>query len=287
MSTPSVGVLHPGEMGASIAAAIRNGGYPVYWVREGRSSQTRARAEAQGLVDAGSTAHLCEMCNVIVSVCPPHAAEEVAKEVAGLEFAGLYVDANAIAPERARRIREIVGRSSATFVDGGIIGPPAWKAGTTRLYLSGMHANAAAGYFGEPLEVCVLGDEPDAASALKMCYAAYTKGSTALLCGALATAEKLGVRDALQEQWAHDKSPLAEKGPHQVRSVTAKAWRFVGEMEEIAATFESAGLPGGFHGAAAEVYARMAHFRDAPSVPELEAVLAALGNPQVDTDVIE
>lgn len=283
----AVGVVHPGEMGASIAAAARNAGHTVYWASAGRSEATRARAAAQGLVDAGTTARLYDTCGVIVAVCPPHAAEAVALEAVERGFAGLYIDANAIAPARAWRIGEMVGRGGATYVDGGIIGPPAWKAGTTRLYLSGPAADAAADCFGAPLEVCVLEGEPDAASALKMCYAAYTKGTMALLCAALATADQLGVAGALQEQWALDKSGLAERGPQQVRNVTAKAWRFVGEMEEIAATFEAAGLPGGFHAAAAEVYSRMAQFKGAQPLPGLEEVLEALTVSQVERGIEE
>jgi 3-hydroxyisobutyrate dehydrogenase-like beta-hydroxyacid dehydrogenase len=272
----NVGILHPGEMGSSIAASMRDAGHTVYWASEGRSADSRRRAAESGLQDAGTVARLCELCDAIVSVCPPHAAEDVAREVAGHGFAGLFIDGNAIAPERARRIGKIVSESGATFVDGGIVGPPAWKPNTTRLYLSGPAASTAAALFGGPLDICVLGDRPDAASSLKMCYAAYTKGTTALLSAILAAAEELGVRDALQQQWADDKSGLAEKAPQQVRSVTAKAWRFIGEMEEIAATLESAGMPGGFHLAAADVYRRIAHFKDAPTTPELSEVLTAL-----------
>jgi hypothetical protein len=111
-----------------------------------------------------------------------------------------------------------------------------------------------------------------------MCYAAYTKGTTALLGAILATAESLGVREALAEQWNHDNPGFAEATDLRVRRVTAKAWRFAGEMEEIAATFRASGQPGEFHAAAAEVYRRLARFKDAPATPALEEVLAALLN---------
>lgn len=272
----NIGIIHPGEMGISIAAAMRNAGHTVYWASDGRSPQSRGRAEEHGLVDLGTVEALCTHSAVVVSVCPPHAAEDVAQTVAGYGFGGLYIDGNAIAPERARRIAAIVEQAGATYVDGGIVGPPAWKPDSTFLYLSGSHATQAAEYFGAPLVVKVLGDAPDAASSLKMCYAAYTKGTTALLCAILGAADHLGVRDALVEQWAADSSGLDTKAPQQVRTVTAKAWRFIGEMEEIAATLESAGMPGGFHLAAADVYKRIAEFKDAPETPQLDAVLDAL-----------
>jgi len=187
------------------------------------------------------------------------------------------VDANAISPQRARRIGQVVEEAGATFVDGGIIGGPAWEHGRTWLHLAGRSAEAIASCFSAgPFETNVIGDEVGKASALKMCYAAYTKGTTALLCGILAAAETLGVWEELQEQWARGGSGLHEQAPDRVRRVTEKAWRFVGEMEEISSTFRAAGMPGGFHAAAADIYRRIAHLRDAPSIPPLESVLEAL-----------
>ena len=127
-----------------------------------------------------------------------------------------------------------------------------------------------------PLETSIIGNEIGKASALKMCFAAYTKGTTALLCGILAAAEDLGVKDELETQWSHNGSDFATQTQNRVRRVTAKAWRFEGEMKEIASTLAGVSIPGGFHIAAAEIYRRMANFKDAPETPELEDVLAAL-----------
>ncbi|MBN1877238.1 MAG: NAD(P)-dependent oxidoreductase [Anaerolineae bacterium] len=273
----NLGILHPGQMGISVAASAQNSGHPVYWVSEGRSTQTRERAESFELKDAGTLAALCEICPIIVSVCPPHAAEDVARAVLAQGFTGLYVDVNAVAPQRVRRIGQAMDEAGATFVDGGIIGGPAWTPGQTWLYLSGPQAYQAAACFERgPLETQIIGDEIGSASALKMCFAAYTKGSTALLCAILATAERLGVREMLEYQWSRGGSDFASQTRERTQRVTAKAWRFAGEMDEIAATFESAGLPGGFHRAAGEVYRRIAGFKDAPDMPPLDEVLAAL-----------
>lgn len=272
-----IGVLHPGDMGISVAVAARNGGNGVYWASAGRSGQTRARAEAHGLVDAGTVEEVCRMCTMVISVCPPHAAEAVADEVLVHGFRGVYVDANAISPQRAGRIGEQMAERGVSFVDGGIIGGPAWRPGRTWLYLSGGEAGRVADCFAAgPLETAVIGDGIGKASALKMCYAAYTKGTTALLCAILGAAEGLGVRPELEGQWERDEAGFAERTGQRARRVTAKAWRFVGEMEEIAATFEGVGLPGGFHVAAADVYRRLADFKGAERTPELAAVLEAL-----------
>ena len=277
MTITRIGILHPGDMGISIAASAKNAGHTVYWASEGRGAQTRARAEKHGLQDAGTLAALCAICEVVISVCPPHAAEALAQQALAAGFTGLYVDGNAIAPERAQRIAAAVAGAGAACVDGGIIGGPAWKPGATWLYLAGPRAGEVAALFSAgPLETQVLGGGIGAASALKMCYAAYTKGSTALLCAVLATADVLQVGDALNGQWAREDSGLPEQHARRVRGVTAKAWRFSGEMREIAATFRGAGLPGGFHDAAAETYERMAQFKDAGAPPALDDVLAAL-----------
>jgi 3-hydroxyisobutyrate dehydrogenase-like beta-hydroxyacid dehydrogenase len=277
MAERKIGILHPGNMGISIAASMQNSGNAVYWASEGRSAQTRERAEKFNLLDARTLAELCATCSVIVCVCPPHAAEVVANQTLAHGYQGLYLDANAVSPQRAQRIAQAVETAGATFVDGGIIGGPAWKPGSTWLYLSGREAETAASCFSSgPLETSVIGGEIGRASALKMCFAAYTKGSTALLCAILAAAESLGVRDDLEHQWSRGGSDFAEQAAKRVTGVTEKAWRFAGEMEEISATFTEAGVPGGFHAAAATLYKRIAHFKDAESTPALESVLAAL-----------
>ena len=277
MAGKGIGILYPGQMGVSIAASARNSGNEVCWVSEGRSQATRERAASISLRDAGTLADLCARCELILSVCPPHIAEDVAQQVIDQGFSGIYADCNAISPDRVKRIGAAMADAGVRCVDGGIIGGPAWKPGSTWLYLSGADAEEVAGCFAAgPLETSVIGTEVGKASALKMCFAAYTKGSTALLCGILAAAERLGVWPELEAQWSRRGSDFAERTISRVRGVTAKAWRFVGEMEEISATFEGTGMPGGFHAAAADVYRRIAHFKGAAETPSLEEVVGAL-----------
>ncbi len=272
-----IGILHPGDMGVSIAASAVNSGHEVYWVSANRSDKTRRRAEEHGLMEVDSLIHLCKTSEIIFSVCPPHAAEDVANSVIEYGFRGCYLDANAIAPQRAKKIGELMNSNGIRFIDGGIIGGPAWNPKETTLYLAGKDSNIIADCFSSgPLETRIIGDEIGKASALKMCYAAYSKGTTALLAAILATAESLGVRDELYKQWDMDDSNFSEQTNRRATRVTAKAWRFEGEMREIASTFEEAGLPSGFHEAAAETYHRMAGFKDSAETPTLEEVLEAL-----------
>jgi len=274
-----LGVLHPGAMGISLAATAQNTGCQVWWASESRSTETKNRAEKYNLREAKTVEDLCQECDALLSICPPHAAESVADEVLSWGFKGLYLDANAIAPERVYRIEKKFLEAGTVFIDGGVIGGPAWEPGKTWLYLSGEAAEQAAAWFSAgPLETSILGNSIGQASALKMCYAAYSKGTTALLCGVLAAADELGVRDALETQWSRGGSDFSMQAQKRVQQVTLKAWRFSGEMAEIARTFEIAGLPGGFHQAAEEIYLRMAHFKDELEIPSLGAVLEALVN---------
>ena len=247
----TIGLLHPGEMGAAIGSALRQRGHEVVWASTGRSNATAVRAREAGLTDAGSVDVLAERSDVILSVCPPHAATAVAASVAG--SGALFVDANAIAPATARAIAQ--DRDAARFVDGGIIGPPPARAGTTRLYLSGTRAPDVAELFdGTAVEACVVSEEIGDASAVKMTYAAWTKGTAALLLAIRAVAEAEGVAEPLLEEWRLSLPDLPDAVERAARSANAKGWRWVGEMEEIAATFAAAGQPDGFHRAAAEVY---------------------------------
>src|SRR3954452_24873810 len=241
-------------MGAAIGAALRRQGRRVLWASEGRSAATVERAGAAGLEDAGSVSELMGASDVVFSVCPPHAALDVARSAG--DFRGIYLDANAISPATAKEIDGAVG---GELVDGGIIGPPPRHAGTTRLYLSGPAAAAIAELFrGSAVDARALSDEIGTASALKMAYAAWSKGTAALLLAIRDLARADGIEAALLAEWELSQPELLERSRRAARSAEAKAWRWVAEMEEIAATFHAAGLPGGFHEAAAEVYRTLA-----------------------------
>jgi 3-hydroxyisobutyrate dehydrogenase-like beta-hydroxyacid dehydrogenase len=282
MTNETIGVLHPGEMGVTVGASVRAGGSRVLWASEGRSAQTRERAAAVGLEDAKTLASLCAASGVILSVCPPHSAVDLALHVAAQGFSGVYVDGNAVSPGTAREIGRITESGGATFVDGGIIGPPARARGTTRLYLSGEQAGPIVRLFAQgPLEAIALDGGPGAASALKMAYAAYTKGTAALLVSIRALAIRAGVDQALLDEWALSQPQLGARSERAAGETARKAWRFTGEMAEIAATFDDAGLPDGFFRAAAEIYESLAGYKDAPSMPSVAEVAKVLaGRPR-------
>jgi 3-hydroxyisobutyrate dehydrogenase-like beta-hydroxyacid dehydrogenase len=255
-----IGLLHPGDMGASVGWCLTGQGHEVLWASQGRSPGTAARAAAAGLTDAGTIPALAARAQVIISVCPPHAALDVAWAVHG--FAGLYVDANAVSPGTAREVARLICESGGRYVDGGIIGPPPEKPDRSRLYLSGGDpaghdtAEVAALFDGTALGTRVVAGPATAASAVKMAYAAWTKGTAALLLSIRALAREQGVEDALLAEWATSQPDLDARSAGAARSAAAKGWRWVAEMEEIAATMSGAGLPDGFHQAAAEIFRR-------------------------------
>jgi 3-hydroxyisobutyrate dehydrogenase-like beta-hydroxyacid dehydrogenase len=267
----TIGILHPGQMGVTIAAAAN---VSAVWAGNGRSPASVDRAASAGMTDAGDVATLCEQSDVVVSICPPAAAIEVANEVAACGFDGIYVDANAISPMTSMAI----GAKFSRYVDGGVIGPPALSPGTTRLYLAGPDAaDLVELWAGGPLDVRAISDsaETGAASALKMAYAGWTKGQSALLLAINALAEASGVREVLREEWDISQPGLGERSERVAPAVSRKAWRFAGEMAEIADTMSEVGLPPEFHRGAENLYERLAGFKDGPE-PTLDDVLAAL-----------
>lgn len=276
----TVGVLSPGAMGAAVAAS--GVGAHMVWAGKGRSERTHARAGAAGMEDVGTVAELARRSDVILSICPPENAVEVAGLVFDLGFRGLFVDANAVAPATSRALAASAP-DGVRFVDGGIVGPPPVREGTTRLYLSGEGAADVARVFAiGPLQAIVLNAPPGAASALKVCYAANTKAGGALLVAIRALAVAEGVDEALVAEWERSQ-------PHALRTSVAwaegsapKAWRFVGEMKEIGKALADVGLPDGFLRAAAEVYEQLSGFKDTEEsigLAEVVAVLRGVGEP--------
>jgi 3-hydroxyisobutyrate dehydrogenase-like beta-hydroxyacid dehydrogenase len=246
-----IGLLHPGEMGAAFGGALRGCGHEVFWVSDGRSAETAARAHRAGLVSLATLPELAPQVELVLSICPPHAALDVARELA--DFDGVFVDANAVSPGTMAQIAATV----RCAVDGSIIGSPPWDGPTATLYLSAPGAETVAELFtGTNVRTRVLSERIGAASAIKMAYAAWTKGSAALLIAVQQAAVAAGVDAALLDEWQRSQPQLAEQAAQAQRSAESKGWRWVGEMEQIADFFAEADQPDGFHRAAAEIYRR-------------------------------
>jgi 3-hydroxyisobutyrate dehydrogenase-like beta-hydroxyacid dehydrogenase len=258
--TPAVAIMSPGDMGHAVAAVLRQGGLRVITRLGGRSERTRVLAVRAGVDDVADDEALVREADILLSILVPAEATTLAQRIAAAVRASradlLYVECNAIAPGTARQIAEVVEAAGARFVDAGIIGPPPKPgASSTRFYASGKDVSAFARLDDFGLDVRIVGDEPGQASAVKMCYAALTKGTTALMTELSIAAARLGVSDALRAEFALSQPAMLERMQKAVPDMMPKAHRWVGEMAEIAKTFAACGLtPLTFEGAA-EVYA--------------------------------
>ena len=213
--------------------------------------------------------------DAVLSICVPSGAFDLAGQVAAHGYRGIYIDANAISPAHSREIGHLVEASGARFVDGGIIGLPPTPNRITRLYLCGPDATAIGALFaGSQTEAVVIDRPIGAASALKVCFAAWSKGETALLGIIRSLARFEGVDETLITEWRRSMPGVAEQSEH-ILQRARKAWRWAGEMEEIAESFDAASLPSGFL-ANAEIYRRLAGFKDSNEMPSWEEVSACL-----------
>lgn len=260
----SIGFLHPGAMGATLATVAKGNGFTTCWFAEGRSRLTRDRAMRAAMTEVPNLSALCHQSDTIVSICPPHAALDVARLVAEHDFRGIYIDANAISPLHAQEIDRIIASAGGQFIDAAVVGPPPAQNTDTILYLSGGPRQEIPIYFVcSGLKIIDLGEEVGRASSLKMCHSAMGKSQLAMLLATLAGAESLGVRHELLELWSirADTASLTRNMSENFRRL-GKAWRFVGEMDEVADTFASVGLPGGFHIAASDIFSRLSGLSD-------------------------
>lgn len=274
----TVGLVHPGAMGAAVGAQLASAGTRALWVSDRRGPATRRRAEAAGLVERADLADLAE-CSTILSVCPPAAALDVAASIVAIGFEGVYVDANAISPQHTREIEAMFGQQGdVVVVDGGIVGPPPRKPGTTRLYLSG-DEQAVAGvrdlFTTTDVRAIVLDGPVGQASALKLAFASYNKLTYALAAQSYALAEHHGVFDELRDL-AGDVLPTTPFGqPDSLVSAGQRAWRWEGEMAEIGAACAEASLPGELLEAVEALFARWGEYKDSDDVTVAQ-LLAAL-----------
>ncbi|HET7514816.1 MAG TPA: DUF1932 domain-containing protein [Gaiella sp.] len=287
---PVVGIVSAGAMGSALGARLRDGGAHVVVALDGRSGRTRRLAAR--LEDVGALGSLLREADVVLSVVPPEAAVGVASAIAGAaaEDRPVVADLNAVSPGTVREIASLLGEAGIDAVDGAISGPPPVASGTTRIYLSGRRADAVAALPLDGVERVVVGKEPGLASAVKMCTASVYKGRVALLAQALRTAHAHGVVEYVVDDLAETGAADRRGTGATLGRASAKAWRYVSEMEEIAATQEDAGLTPELFRALAEVYSELAERavarapEDVPADIALGTVLERLSARQTETE---
>ena len=260
--TDRIAILMPGDMGHGVGRALREHGHEVITCLAGRSARTRGLAEAAGMRDAGTLEALVREADMVLSILPPAAAiaqaEAVAAAIGAAGARPTYVDCNAVSPMTARKVGEIVAAAGAPFIDCGIIGLAPGKGAPTRFHVSGADTSPMEALDGKGIRVFPMGPEPGRASALKMVYAGLTKGTWTLHTALLMAAWQLGVYEETVAEYGNSQKAALEAMRARIPRLPADAARWIGEMEEIAATLASAGVTPGFHEGAAEVFAVLA-----------------------------
>lgn len=283
----TVGVVSPGDMGHSVGATLREGGLRLVTCLADRSGRTRALAEEAGIEDLPDYEALVGQADVILSILVPARATDAATRVAeAMEATGaapVYADCNAIAPQTTRAIGERITVAGGLFVDASIIGPPPRGGAAPRLYACGPGLERFCELAAHGLDIRPLGPAIGAASAVKMCYAALTKGSTALWTQLLTAARALDILGPLMDEFQASQGATLERMRRGVPSMPTKSRRWVGEMEEIARTFAAVGLSALTFQGIAETYRLVGSTtladrtpEDAGAAPDLETTLAVL-----------
>ena len=285
----TVGILSPGDMGHTVGDVLRQNGLRVITCLEGRSQRTRQLAEKAGIEDVSTYPQFVTEADLILSIMVPaqamSAASIVAETLQQVDTTLTYTDCNAIAPQTVRKLGDIITAAGGTFVDASIIGPPPRTPGATRFYASGPDLNLFSELNNYGLDIRALGAEIGLASAIKMCYASLTKGLTALCTELLTAASLLGVSDALTAEFQLSQSALFERMEKGLPGMPPKARRWIGEMEEISATFAHVGLTPNILTGAADMYRFVGdtHLADLPpeardEFPNLAELIEILAN---------
>lgn len=263
MQIRHVGVVSPGDMGQAIARRIKESGLEVHTALDGRSERTKALAREAGLDDCGSLEKLVGACELVISVINPGEAMNVARGIAGaMKKTGrriAFADLNAVSPQTARDLDRVIRDAGGMFIDGGIIGPPPrGEKDKPRIYVSGPDAYLFDQIKHPNLQFRVMSERVGDASGVKMCYAAMTKGTTALAVELLVAARQLGVEQALEKELRETRNDVFEWQMRNIGSMPPKAYRWVPEMQEIAKTFGELGMTRKIFEGATDVYAMVA-----------------------------
>lgn len=257
-----IGLMSPGDMGQAVAIRLKELGFHVCTALADRSERTRKLAGEAGLTDCGDLRTLIDSSDLVLSIVDPGAAMALARgaaEILGdMKKAVLFADCNALAPQTKLEMQTLLETAGARFVDAAIIGPPPRGAGRIRLYVSGAGASELSVLAHEAITVRVVSDRVGDAAGVKMCYGGITKGTVALLTELLIAARRLGVEDVLDEELRGSQPAMREWILKNLPSMPPKAYRWVPETREIAATFQATGLTPLMLQGAAETYEAIA-----------------------------
>ena len=285
MPVNTVAIMSPGDMGHAVGKVLSESGLDVITCTKGRSLRTRNLAEIAGFRQVASLSELVSQADLILSIMVPSRAMDFAKKIAphmnSTTSPTFYADCNAVSPQTSQSISEVINNSGGVFIDGGIIGGAPTKGDTPRFYVSGPDAAVVTELDGKGITVKAIGDQIGQASGIKMCYAALTKGTHTLHVALLTAANKMGLTEDLRKEFEFSQKAHLNAMEKGISRLPANAHRWIGEMEEIASTFEHLGVTPNFHKGAAEVYKMLNATPFAKETPE------TIDNDRTTWDTIE
>ena len=272
MSVHTVAILSPGDMGSGVGFALGQNDIDVITCLRGRSNRTRQLAAEAHFRDIPTLGLLVEQADLILSILVPDQAVTVAQQVAAaMRSSGkhaVYAECNAVSPQTTRKIESIITEAGGQYVDGGIIGGSPTRGTPPRFYVSGEHTDVVAGLDGKGITVKPIGKEVGRASGIKMCYAALTKGTSTLQSALLSAAESMNLTDELIAEFEFSQPDALRQMNNGISRLPPNAHRWIGEMLEIASTFEHLGVTPSFHQGAAEMYRLLSQTPYASEAPE-------------------
>ncbi|MCH8869909.1 MAG: NAD(P)-dependent oxidoreductase [Chloroflexi bacterium] len=272
MPLKTIAIYSPGDMGSGVGGALGENGYDVITSLDNRSARTKELAQSSGIRDVGSIDNMVTRADLILCIMVPSqavaAAERVAESMRSTGVTTFYADCNAVSPKTTRAIGDIITEAGGTYIDGGIIGGSPKRGQAPRFYVSGPNAWAMNELDGKGIAVRNMGGEIGHGSGIKMCYAALTKGTSTLHIALLAAAEAMGLSDQLRAEFQSSQPNALKQMDTGISSLPPNAHRWIGEMEEISATFEQVGVTPFFHQGAAEIYRLLGQTSFASETPE-------------------
>ena len=272
MSVHTVAILSPGDMGSGVGFALGQNDIDVITCLRGRSNRTRQLAADARFRDIPTMGLLVEQADLILSILVPDQAVTVAQQVAAAmrssDKHAVYADCNAVSPQTTRKIESIITEAGGQYVDGGIIGGSPTRGTPPRFYVSGEHTDVVAELDGKGITVRPIGEEVGRASGIKMCYAALTKGTSTLQAALLSAAESMNLTDELIAEFEFSQPAALTQMSDGISRLPPNAHRWIGEMLEIASTFEHLGVTPSFHQGAAEMYRLLSRTPYASETPE-------------------
>lgn len=268
----TIGILSPGDMGHAVGRVLGDHGFDVLTCLRGRSDRTKQLAGNAGIRDIETLEELVVEAELVLSILVPADAVKIARQIAAAISATdadvIFADCNAVSPQSSEIMESIVTGVGGHYIDGSIIGGPPGRGTPPRFYVSGIDAGIMSELDGKGIRVRNIGDTVGRASGIKMCYAAMTKGTSALHLALLSAAEALGLSDELANELSESQPEVLRRMQAELPELPSKSYRWIGEMQEIAETFDHAGVTPAFHQGASEIFRLLSETPLARETPE-------------------